>query len=424
MSRMKKCVNELGMRLKKRGIEKHQVMAQNMCSMWADENGIEKEFGFLQHGVGNFEETRKTFALEFSIEDIEVVDTDIVEDITEFSVRAITSGPHEYTKDDKEHKVYIEPNLLKDNIELFRELPIYVNHQRTPEDLIGKAINPEIEELENGKTAIKMLAQITEPTERANEVIGKVKDGDITNVSIDWFSKDVDVMGDIYATNIRPVEVSFIENEKMEAVCGECTIDTKCNTHGEKQMEDKTKTSCCCASSSGKSCECKKHEVDNMSEETNITDSDKIVEREFASLKTQLVEMETAHTDLTTKYEEARKEIEGFHAKEQKRTADEAERRKKTLVKNIISKEVLIGGLKDDEKDTRFDSLFGWEEDKLVGFSEALEIVPIPDTEKSFGKGKATDAEEKAVETEVEVERLFAMKDGKIRLNKKVMKGD
>ena len=424
MSQVKKCVSELSIRLKKRGVEKYQTMATNMCSMWADENGIEKEFGFLQHGVGNFEETRKTFALDFTIEDFDSLDTGLVEDITEFSVRAITSGPHEYTKDDKEHKVYIEPNLLKDNIELFRELPIYVNHQRTPEDLIGKAINPEIEELENGKTAIKMLAQITEPTERANEVIGKVKDGDITNVSIDWFSKDVDVMGDIYATNIRPVEVSFIENEKMEAVCGECTIDTKCNTHGEKQMEDKTGTGCCGASSSGKSCECKKHEVDNMSEEIKITDSDKIVEREFASLKTQLVEMETAHTDLTTKYEEARKEIEGFHAKEQKRTADEAERRKKTLVKNIISKEVLIGGLKDDEKDTRFDSLFGWEEDKLVGFSEALEIVPIPDTEKSFGKGKATDAEEKAVETEVEVERLFAMKDGKIRLNKKVMKGD
>jgi hypothetical protein len=268
-----------------------------------------------------------------------------------------------------------------------------------------------------------MLAQISEPTERANEVIAKVKDGEITNVSIDWFSKDVDVMGDIYATNIRPVEVSFIENEKMEAVCGECTIDTKCNIHGEKQMEDKTKTSCCDASSSGKPCECKKHEVDNMSKETDITDSDKIVEREFASLKTQLVKMESAHTDLTTKYEEALTQIEGFNTKEKERKASEAERRKKTLVKNIISKEVLIGGLKDDEKDTRFDSLFGWEEDKLVGFSEALEIVPVPDTEKSFGKGKATDADEKAVETE-EVERLFAMKDGRIRLNKKALKGD
>ena len=420
MSQIKKCVSELGMRLKKRGIEKHQAMAQNMCSMWADENGIEREFG-----VGSLDETRKTFAMEFSIKDIESIDTGMVNDITEFSVRAITSGPHEYTKDDEEHKVYIEPNLLKDNIELFQELPIYVNHQRTPEDLIGKAINPEVEELENGKIAIKMLAQITEPTERANEVIGKVKDGDITNVSIDWFSKDVDVMGDIYATNIRPVEVSFIENEKMEAVCGECTIDTKCNTHGEKQMEDKTETGCCGASSSGKPCECKKHEVDNMSENTiQISDSDKIVEREFASLKKQLEEMESNHSTLTTKYEEALGKIESFTTKEGERKAAEAERRKKTLVTNIISKEVLIGGLKDEEKDTRFDSLFGWEEDKLVGFSEALEIVPIPDTEKSFGKGKATDSEEKAVETDKEVERLFAMEDGRIRLNTKAIKGD
>jgi hypothetical protein len=54
-----------------------------------------------------------------------------------------------------------------------------------------------------------------------------------------------------------------------------------------------------------------------------------------------------------------------------------------------------------------------------------LEIVPVPDTEKSFGKGKATDADEKAVETEEEVERLFAMgDDGRIRLNRKVIKGD
>jgi len=417
MSQIKKCVSELSVRLKKSGVEKYQSMATNMCSMWADENGVEKEFG-----SGNVEETRKTFAMNFSIEDVESTDTGLVEDITEFSVRAITSGPHEYTKDDEEHKVYIEPNLLKDNVELFKELPIYVNHQRTPEDLIGKAINPEVEELDNGKIAIKMLAQISEPTERANEVIGKVKDGEITNVSIDWFSKDVDVMGDIYATNIRPVEVSFIENEKMEAVCGECTIDTKCNNHGQEQMEDETP--CCGSCSSGKPCECDEHEDDSMSEEVKTTDSDKIVEREFASLKKQLEEMESNNSTLTTKYEEALSKIESFTTKEEERKANEAERRKKTLVNNIISKEVLIGGLKDEEKDTRFDSLFGWEEDKLVGFSEALEVVPVPDTEKSFGKGKATDSDEKAVETDVEVERLFAMKDGNIRLNRKAIKGD
>ena len=36
----------------------------------------------------------------------------------------------------------------------------------------------------------------------------------MTHVSIDWFSNDIDVMGDTYATNIRPTEVSFIDNEK------------------------------------------------------------------------------------------------------------------------------------------------------------------------------------------------------------------
>ena len=162
-----------------------------------------------------------------------------------------------------------------------------------------------------------------------------------------------------------------------------------------------------------------------MSEEVKTTDSDKIVEREFASLKKQLEDMESTHSALTTKYDEALDTIKSFTTKEEERKASEAERRKKTLVNSIISKEVLIGGLKDDDKDNRFESLFGWEEDKLVGFSEALEIVPVPDTEKSFGKGKATDSDEKAVETEKEVERLFAIgDDGNIRLNKKAIKGD
>jgi hypothetical protein len=56
MSQIKKCVSELSVRLKKSGIEKYQSMATNMCSMWADENGVEKEFG-----SGNIEETQKTF---------------------------------------------------------------------------------------------------------------------------------------------------------------------------------------------------------------------------------------------------------------------------------------------------------------------------------------------------------------------------
>ena len=413
MSQIQRCVNQLGTNLKKRGIKNSDEMANQMCSMWADENGVEKEFG-----IAKVEETQKTFALDFKVEDIKMSD-----EIKEFSVKAITSGPHEYTKDGEEHKVYIEPNMLRDNIELFKELPIYVNHQRTPEDLIGKAINPEVEELENGKIAIKMLAQISEPTEKAHEVIGKVKEGEITNVSIDWFSKDVDVMGDIYATNIRPVEVSFIENDKMEAVCEECTIDKECNIHEPEQMEKEfAQEPCCDTCSSGGTCNDKEKEVESMSEEVKHNNSDKIVEREFANLKSQLAEMEKAHTELTSKYEAALGVADDFKTKEEERTAAEAARRKQTLVNNIISKQVLIGSVKDDAKDDRLTELSDWDEVKLVGFSEALENIPAFENEKSFGKGLAVDSEEKAVEEEEETERLFGINsDGDIRLNRKAL---
>ena len=61
--------------------------------------------------------------------------------------------------------------------------------------MIGKAINPEIIELDDGKTGIKMLAQIHKDAAKTNEVLGKLENGDMTHVSIDWFSKDVDVLG-------------------------------------------------------------------------------------------------------------------------------------------------------------------------------------------------------------------------------------
>jgi hypothetical protein len=65
-------------------------------------------------------------------------------DSASFPVIAITSGLHEYEEDEKQEKVYIEPSVLKGNIEAFKELPIYINHQRTPEDLIGMATEPEV----------------------------------------------------------------------------------------------------------------------------------------------------------------------------------------------------------------------------------------------------------------------------------------
>ena len=111
MSQINKCVSQLGANLKKRGIKNSEAMATNMCTMWADENGVEKEFG-----TSIVEETQKTFALDFKVEDVKEKD-----EITEFTVKAITSGPHEYEKDGEDHKVYIEPNMLRDSIELFKE---------------------------------------------------------------------------------------------------------------------------------------------------------------------------------------------------------------------------------------------------------------------------------------------------------------
>ena len=48
-----------------------------------------------------------------------------------------------------------------------------------------------------------------------------------------------------------------------------------------------------------------------------------------------------------------------------------------------------------------------------------MESIPVPeDSERTFGKGKAHDAEEQPVEKEAEVERTFALaEDGKIRFS-------
>lgn len=414
MSALEKCVLELGPRLKKKGVGDAESMAQNMCSMWASENGQEKEFG---NSVA--EETQKTFAMNFEFnKEALTVSKKEKEDMWEFPIRALTSGRHDYEVEGDGETVFIEPNILKQSLELFNELPIYYTHQRTPEDLLGKAINPKIEEMEDGKIAISMLAQIFEPTARMKEVIQKVEDGDITNVSVDWFSKDIDVMGDSYATNIRPVEVSFIDNEIATAVCGECTIDTKCGTH-TSEKEFATKGDCGCGGHSEEKCQCthdgEDKEVDTMSEEVVKTESERITEREFASVKKQLEELTSNHSELEQKYSDALNSIEEFKTAEDTRKADEMKKLKTALVKNVVNKEVLFGKLNDESKDARTEELFGWEDNKLTGFFEALESMPEPaESEKTFGKGIAKDSEEKAVEAEPEVNRLFAMKDGKV----------
>ena len=168
----------------------------------------------------------------------------------------------------------------------------------------------------------------------------KGKDGDMTHVSIDWFSNDVDVMGDTFATKIRPTEVSFIDNKSMDPVCKECTIETECELHVNDDDHD------CGCGGEHTACECEdgKTEVEIMSEETKETtvksDAENIVEREFASLRTQLEEMAASKKEIESQYESAMKEIEAFKEAEDERAEKEAEARKATAVEAIISREV------------------------------------------------------------------------------------
>ena len=410
----KQCLKNVSELLKERNLEGYEKLAEGMCSMWAEENGIERKFGRSL----SKEPKRRSFAL--AIEEGISIEVNGTEDKPEiqFPVIAITSGPHEYEEDDGiQQKVYIEPTVLKSNIESFKELPIYYNHQRTPEDLIGMANDPALFEMENGKTAIKMLATINGKTERGNEVLEKVKEGDITHVSIDWLSNDVDVMGDTFAMNVRPTEVSFIDNEKMDPVCKECTIETKCDSHAEDKPHD-----CGC---DGGTCECTNgttKEVEHMDEVKENSNAEKIVEREFASLRSQLEEVTASKKEIESQYENALKEIEAFKLAEETRVTKEESARKATAVEAIISREVLFGTIEEDKKDARVEELSAWDESRLTGFSDALAAMPEPaqEVERSFGKGKSAD------EGEVpETKREFGMKvvKGNIKLDPEYYRG-
>ena len=417
-----KCVVSVGTTLKKRGVENHDELASSMCNTWADENGVEREFGrTIAEG-----DKRRTFALSLGeSEDISFTEEEGVQSVT-FPVIAITSGPHEYEEDDIQQKVYIEPEVLRKDIESFKELPIYLNHQRTSDDLIGMAANPEVFEMDNGMTAIKMLAKVDNKTESGKEVLEKVKEGDMTHVSIDWFSNDVDVMGDTFATNIRPTEVSFIDNKTMDPVCKECTIENDNETCDLQAKDDDH--DCGCGGHEG-ACECSdgKQEVINMTEETPVkSEAENIVEREFASLRSQLEEVEASNAEIKSQYEEALKTIETFKLAEEERAAKEAEARKVETVEAIISKEILFNTIDEDKKDARVEELSAWDEPRLTGFSEALAAMPVPEeTERTFGKGKSNEGEELSP---TETERQFAVKmdekTGRFKLNPEVLRGN
>ena len=417
-----KCKTTVSATLKKRGFDNHSNMAAGMCSMWAEENGVEREFAGETDRVA----TQRTFAISLEGSSDMTFNSDEGVDSVTFPVIAITSGLHKYMEDEINKKVYIEPTILRDSIEKFSELPIYINHQRTPEDLIGMATDPEVIELKDGKYGMQMKATVSNKTGHGQEVMNKVKDGDMTHVSIDWFSNDIDVMGDTYATKLRPTEVSFIDNEKMDPVCKECTIGKECSLHEASDDHD-----CGCGGTEG-SCECEdgKTEVKTMTEEkveTNVkSDAENIVEREFASLRAQLEELNASKTEVESQYEDALKQIEAFKLLEEERAAKEAETRKLETIETIISKEVLFGTTEEEKKDARVEELSAWDEPRLPGFRDALNAMPVPeaDSERQVGKGKSND--EAAIVSE-ETERQFSVKinkDGRVKLNKELLRGN
>ena len=394
------CLIDAGLKLKKRGFKNYQKVAADMCRIRVDEGKFdERSFA----SSGSKEEIKRSFALEIG-------NVDSKDDCYEFPVYAITSGLHDA---DGDQKVYIEPNTLHNNIEAFNELPVYYNHQRTPDDLLGIAVNPEYVELDDGLKAVKLLARIHKDAAKANEVLEKIENGDMTHVSIDWLSNDLDVMGESFATDIRPIEVSFIDNETRTPVCDACTIGKECDGH-------ETKTDCGCEGDHEEACTCETDgstsEEITMAEETvKETETNPIVEREFASMKATISEMESAHAELNTKYEDALATITKFEEAEETRAAELAKARVSSFIDSIINKETLLGKVNDESVEARTAELSAWDEIKLEGFSIAMESMPVPEeTERTFGKGKAHDAEEKPIEESEETHRMFAMEDGKI----------
>ena len=399
------CVIEVGNTLKKRGDKDYEKIAANLCRMRVDEGDFNAR-SFAGH-AGDKKEHQRTFALELG-------ESVMVEDFIEFPVIAITSGPHD---EDGDQKVFIEPSILLNSIQAFEELPVYFNHQRTEEDLLGSAINPEIVKLDDGKSAIKMLARIHKDAAKAKEMMERIETGKMTHVSIDWLSKDVEVMGEPFATEIRPIEVSFIDNETRTPVCEACTIEMECDEH----REFGEKPPCGCETGGKCACENGTHsEVLTMAEEKTVLENtnaaaDTIVEREFASMKDQLAEMKTSLKELTTKHEEALATINTFEEEDVKRAEELSTVRRTDFVNTIIEKETLLGNVKDEDKDARAKELTLWDEVKLEGFSIAMASMPVPEAvERTFGKGKAHDDTEKAVEESEETHRMFALENGKI----------
>ena len=146
-----------------------------------------------------------------------------------------------------------------------------------------------------------------------------------------------------------------------------------------------------------------------------VSEAAVITEREFASMKQQLEEMNASYAELESKHNETLSLVTKFQEEEEVRANAEAEAKINTFVDSILLKESALGKLDDDGKDARAEELKAWDAIKLEGFSIAMEGVPVPEgvEERTFGKGKSHDAEETPVEEE-ETPRMFAMENGRI----------
>jgi hypothetical protein len=132
-------------------------------------------------------------------------------------------------------------------------------------------------------------------------------------------------------------------------------------------------------------------------------------------MKSTISDMESAHAELNTKYDEALATITKFEEADETRSAEAAKVRVSSFIDSIINKETLLGKVSDETRDERTKELTAWDEIKLEGFSIAMESMAVPEeTERTFGKGKARDTDEKPVEESDETHRMFAMEDGKI----------
>lgn len=112
-----KCKTSVSATLKKRGFDDPSELAAGMCSMWATENGVERQFA--ADGMPT-EPVRRTFGISLGEEPKITFNSEEGVDSVTFPVIAITSGLHTYEEESKEEKVYIEPTILKSNIEALR----------------------------------------------------------------------------------------------------------------------------------------------------------------------------------------------------------------------------------------------------------------------------------------------------------------